>query len=50
MVEQFYYQSVFYVVIKKSNNMKKQETKGLLSGLGLKTPLNKVPLLGDIFF
>ena len=29
---------------------KKQKTKGLLSSLGLKTPLNKVPLLGDILF
>ena len=30
--------------------MKKQEAKGLLSSLGLKTPLSKVPLLGDILF
>ena len=33
----------------KSRFMKKQEPKGLLSSLGLKTPLNKIPLLGDIF-
>ena len=29
---------------------KKQEAKGLLSNLGIKTPLNKIPLLGDILF
>ena len=34
---------------KKSRFMKEQEAKGLLSSLGLKTPLNKVPLL-DILF
>ena len=35
---------------KKSRFIKKQEAKGLLSKLGIKTPLNKVPLLGDILF
>ena len=30
--------------------MKKQEAEGLLSSLGFKTPLSKVPLLGDILF
>ena len=30
--------------------IKEQEAKGLLSNLGLTTPLNKIPLLGDIFF
>ena len=30
--------------------MKEQEAKWLLSSLGLKTPLNKIPLLGDISF
>ena len=30
--------------------MKEQEAKWLLSNLGLKTPLNKIPLLGDISF
>ena len=30
--------------------IKKQEAKELLSSLGLKTPLSKVPLLGDILF
>ena len=35
---------------KKSRFIKHQEAKGLLSKLGIKTPLNKVPILGDIFF
>ena len=33
-----------YVVVKT------QEAKGLLSNLGLKTPLSKVPILDDILF
>ena len=35
---------------KKCRFIKKQEGKGLLSKLGIKTPLNKMPLLGDILF
>ena len=35
---------------KKSRFIKNQEAKGLLSKLGIKTPLSKVPILGDIFF
>ena len=35
---------------KKSRFIKHQEAKGLLSKLGIKTPLSKVPLLGDILF
>ena len=35
---------------KKSKFIKEQKAKGLLSNLGLKTPLNKSPLLGYIFF
>ena len=35
---------------KKSNFIKEQEAKGLLSNLGLKTPLNKIPVLRDILF
>ena len=34
---------------KKSRFVKKQEAKRLFSSLGLKTSLNKIPLLGDIF-
>ena len=30
--------------------MKEQEVKGLLSSLGLKTPLSIIPLLGKILF
>ena len=30
--------------------IKKQEACGILSNLGLKTPLSKIPLLGDILF
>ena len=33
---------------KKSKFIKKQDGKGLLSKLGIKTPLSKIPLLGDI--
>ena len=35
---------------KKSRFIKDQEAKGLLSNLGIKTPLSKVPILGDILF
>ena len=35
---------------KKSRFIKKQEASGILSNLVLKAPLNKIPLLGDIFF
>ena len=35
---------------KKSKFIKEQEPKGLLSNLGLRTPLNKIPVLGDILF
>ena len=30
--------------------IKKQEAKGLLSKLGIKTPFSKLPILGDILF
>ena len=36
--------------IKKSRFVKEKEAKGLLSNLGIKTPLNKIPLLSDILF
>ena len=35
--------------IKKSRFVKEQEAKGLLSNLGIKTPLNKIPLLNLLF-
>ena len=34
---------------KKSRFIKEQQAKGLLSNLGIKTPLNKVPLLNTLF-
>ena len=36
--------------IKKSRFVKEQEARGLLSSLGIKTPLSKIPLLGNILF
>ena len=33
---------------KKSKFIKEQETSGLLSSLGIKTPLSKIPLLGPL--
>ena len=35
---------------RKSKFINKQEASGLLSKLGIKTPLSKVPILGDILF
>ena len=35
---------------KKSVFIKEQKAKGLLSNLGTRTPLSKIPLLGDILF
>ena len=35
---------------KKSRFIENQEAKGLLSKLGIKTPLSKVPILGNILF
>ena len=34
---------------KKSRFVKEQEAKGLLSNLGIKTPLSKIPLLNFLF-
>ena len=36
--------------IKKSKFIKEQQAKVLLSNLGIRIPLNKIPLLGDILF
>ena len=35
---------------KKSRFINKQEAKGLLSKLDIKTPFSKLPILGDILF
>ena len=34
----------------KSRFIKNQQAKELLTNLGIKTPLSKVPILGDILF
>ena len=35
---------------KKLRFIKKQGAKRLLSNLGIRTPLSKIPLLGDVLF
>ena len=35
---------------KKSKFINKQEASGLLNKLGIKTPLSKLPVVGDILF
>ena len=35
---------------KKSKFINKQEASGLLSKLGIKTPLSKISILGDVLF
>ena len=35
---------------KKSIFIKKQEASGILSSVRIRTPLSKIPVLGDIFF
>ena len=44
MVNQYYHQNVLYVVVKE------QEAKRFLSNIGLKKPLSKIPILGDVLF
>ena len=44
MVEQWCYQNAQYATVKN------QEAKGLLCNLGVRTPLSKVPISGDILF
>ena len=35
---------------KKSKFIKQQEASGLISSLGIKTPLSKIPLVGPLLF
>ena len=35
---------------KKSKFIKEQESKGLLSNLGIRRPLSKIPFLGNVLF
>ena len=37
-------------ISKKSRFIKEQEASGLLSSLGIKTPLSQIPILGPILF
>ena len=37
------------LVMQSNEKMKEQEAKGLLSNLGIKTPLSKIPLLNVLF-
>ena len=51
MVKQCYYQNVLYVVVRNQDlRIKNQELSRILGSLGLKTPLSKSLLFGDIFF
>ena len=49
-VEKQCYQYVQYVAVKNQNLLKIKKQKGLLNNLGVRAPLSKVPILGDIFF
>ena len=35
---------------KKSRFIKEQEASGILSSVGIRTPLSKIPILGDVLF
>ena len=50
MIEQWYYQNVQYVIVKNQDIFKNQEAKGLLSNLGIRTPLSQAPILDDVLF
>ena len=50
MVKQCHHQNIPYAVVKKSRFIKNQETSGLLHSLVIKTPLSKIPLLGNFLF
>ena len=45
-----YYPDMEHVAIKKFKFIKEQEASELLSELGIRTLLSKIPLLGDILF
>ena len=48
--EEYFYQNVQCVIVKKSKFIKEQEASGILSSLGIKTPLSKIPLLVLLLF
>ena len=49
MVDYLCSKDVVFVEIKKSIFVKEQEAEGLLSNLGIKTPLINTPLLNVLF-
>ena len=50
MVKQWYYQNAPNVLVKNQNLLKTKKQKAqLLSNLGLRIPLSRVPLFGDMF-
>lgn len=49
MEEQGLYQDMLYLIVKNYYSLK-SEVSGLLNELGVKTPLTKISLLGDILF
>ena len=49
MAKQCYYQNVQYVMVKNQDLLKIKQLSNL-SNLGVRTPLSKVPILGDILF
>ena len=50
MVEQWYYENVQYVIVKNQDLLKNKKQKGMLSDLGVRTSLSKVPILDDNLF
>ena len=39
-----------YIIVKNQDLSKTQKASGLLSKLGIKSPLSKIPILGDVLF
>ena len=50
MVRWSYDQNAQYAIVKNLKFINQQEAKGLLGKLGIKTPLSKILILGDIWF
>ena len=50
MIDEWYYKKSAICGSKKPRFIKNQETKRLLSNLVVRTPLSKVPILGEILF
>ena len=38
------------MAVRNQDLLEKQEASGILSSVGFRTPLIKIPVLGDIFF